>query len=201
MSERSDLTADEFVVKLADLPITKQVSLGAPFVNDAIGTMPMRAALERPADDPSVGKADARLELYEGSPGVFARGSIKGHLEVACSRCVEPVIVSIADDVAVSYLPAAEVPDDDSAPDDEEDEATVAEDDVDLYPYDGESIDLSRLFRERLIMAVPFAPLCSETCKGLCTVCGANLNEGDCGCDRHVGDPRLAALRDIKLSP
>ena len=158
----------------------------------------MRAALERPTNDERIGTAASSVELYEGSPGVFVRGSLSGHLEIACSRCVEAVSVDIQEDIAVSYLPASEVPDDES--EDDEVSADASTEDVDLYPYEGEQIDLTRLFVERLILSIPFAPLCSDACKGLCSVCGANLNSGECGCDRHVGDPRLAALRDIKLS-
>ena len=38
---------------------------------------------------------------------------------------------------------------------------------------------------------------CKEDCKGLCPVCGTNLNEKECGCDRTVADPRMAAIQDI----
>jgi uncharacterized protein len=55
-------------------------------------------------------------------------------------------------------------------------------------------IDLDPVVREQLLLALPGYPVCREDCKGLCTVCGVNLNERDCGCDRHVPDPRWAAL-------
>ena len=46
-------------------------------------------------------------------------------------------------------------------------------------------------------MNVPGKFLCSEDCKGLCPQCGADLNEGDCGCDNEVIDPRWEALKKI----
>jgi uncharacterized protein len=48
------------------------------------------------------------------------------------------------------------------------------------------------------VLAVPFAPLCAETCKGLCPQCGIDLNTGTCSCEAPV-DPRLAALKGLKL--
>ena len=39
--------------------------------------------------------------------------------------------------------------------------------------------------------------LCKEDCKGLCSVCGKDLNEGKCDCDTFVPDPRMAAIMDI----
>ena len=48
-----------------------------------------------------------------------------------------------------------------------------------ILPYDG-YIDLSPLYREYLILAMPIKRLCTADCKGLCLVCGANLNRATC---------------------
>jgi uncharacterized protein len=40
-------------------------------------------------------------------------------------------------------------------------------------------------------------PLCRDGCKGLCPVCGANLNVTTCGCDTRWADPRLAPLKAL----
>ena len=48
-----------------------------------------------------------------------------------------------------------------------------------ILPADG-YIDLSQLYREFLILAIPIRCLCKEDCKGLCEVCGANLNHSSC---------------------
>jgi uncharacterized protein len=74
----------------------------------------------------------------------------------------------------------------------------VAEDDLDVFPFDGERIDLEPLFREQFVLAVPFAPLCTEFCKGLCPQCGINRNTDSCTCAPPI-DPRLAALKDLKI--
>jgi uncharacterized protein len=63
--------------------------------------------------------------------------------------------------------------------------AAVSEEDVpdeDVYPIMGNEIDLLPAIREHVILATPFQVLCREDCLGLCQVCGANLNEGMCGC-------------------
>ena len=81
----------------------------------------------------------------------------------------------------------------------EEVEATFDPDTVDEESYQGKEIDLSPAVREQILLSVPAAPLCGEDCKGLCPKCGKDLNEGDCGCDRSVIDPRWAALKGIQL--
>lgn len=73
----------------------------------------------------------------------------------------------------------------------------LADDDLDLYSYDNEEIDLTPLFRDQVVLAVPFAPLCKEDCKGLCPQCGADRNLEPCDCKPPV-DPRWAALQNLK---
>ncbi|AKT53050.1 DUF177 domain-containing protein [Selenomonas sp. oral taxon 478] len=63
--------------------------------------------------------------------------------------------------------------------------------------YDGETIVLDPLVRDTLLVAEPLRELCKSDCKGLCPVCGQNLNEGTCTCNTFVPDPRLAALESL----
>jgi len=65
--------------------------------------------------------------------------------------------------------------------------------------YAGKEIDLRPAVREQILLQIPAPPLCAEDCKGLCPRCGKDLNEGECGCDRAVMDPRWAALKGIQL--
>jgi uncharacterized protein len=74
-------------------------------------------------------------------------------------------------------------------------------------PRDGESyqlrldtIDLAPLVREAIMLELPLAPVCSPDCQGLCPTCGADLNDGPCGCAPTSGDPRWAALDVLRGS-
>jgi uncharacterized protein len=184
-------------VRLKDLPLEREIVLSNEFVRDALAGDPMRDALERPADDEHAGAAEARLSFYGEDDSVFARGTLRGWFEVACGRCVGPVRVAIDETLAATFRPRAVVPDDAPGPDGEE-EVELTEDDLDLYPYDGDEIDLAPVLREQIILAVPYAPLCREDCQGLCPQCGVDRNTTSCHCEAPV-DPRLAALKDIKL--
>lgn len=62
---------------------------------------------------------------------------------------------------------------------------------------DGSSLNVDELILEEVILLLPTKVLCGEDCRGLCPVCGTNLNKEECGCDRTVGDPRMAAIQDI----
>jgi uncharacterized protein len=65
-----------------------------------------------------------------------------------------------------------------------------------LLPETGQ-IDLAPLVREEMLLAIPINPLCSEDCKGLCPVCGENLNETTCNHEDETIDPRLAVLKTL----
>ena len=51
-----------------------------------------------------------------------------------------------------------------------------------IYPCDGNQVELGKMLREQVILTSPFQPLCRPDCLGLCQICGRNLNQGGCGC-------------------
>jgi uncharacterized protein len=143
---------------------------------------------------------DAHLEKIERRVRVDAHG--KAELTVPCGRCLAPVPIDLPVDFELTLVPADEYRD---APRGEKDEHAGrpagsfeperAEEDV----YTGKVIDLDPLVREQLVLSLPAYPVCRDDCKGLCPVCGGDLNERECGCDRHVPDPRWAKLKNLKL--
>ncbi len=76
------------------------------------------------------------------------------------------------------------------------------DDDVDYYYTDGDTVELDEAIQTNVIMNIPAQRLCSENCKGLCPVCGADLDTGCCCCSRGENndkavDARLAVLKDF----
>lgn len=61
----------------------------------------------------------------------------------------------------------------------------------------GYDLDVDAFVCEEILLGFPMKVLCQEDCKGICKICGANLNEGECGCDRTELDPRMSVIRDI----
>ena len=70
-----------------------------------------------------------------------------------------------------------------------------ADDEVILL--DSGNIDLSEVTDRAFVGSIPIKYLCSEDCKGLCSVCGANLNRESCSCEEDNIDPRLAKLKEF----
>jgi DUF177 domain-containing protein len=188
-----------FQVLVRDLPTRRRFEVPPERVGEWLKGLPMREALGAPDPDPQAGHGEAELELYADGAHAFANGTFRGELTVACSRCINAVTLHIDEELRVTFLPRHEMPaDDEEEPAADDDGAEVNEEDLDVFPFDGERIDLEPLFREQFVLAIPFAPLCSETCKGLCPQCGIDRNTASCTCEPPI-DPRLAALKGLKI--
>jgi uncharacterized protein len=118
---------------------------------------------------------DLRLESV--MEGVLASGAARVALAGECSRCLGP----IADELDVSLQELYVYPESDAA----EDEAAR---------LDGDLLDLEPALRDAVVLALPFQPVCSPDCPGLCSECGVTL--ADHPGHRHADDidPRWAAL-------
>ena len=143
---------------------------------------------------------ETRLEKLERRVRVEA--TAKAELQAACGRCLVPVKLDVPVEFELTLVPADEYDDAAGTEKDGNKSATggsfdlgAAEEDT----YSGKVIDLDPIVREQVLLALPQYPVCTDACKGLCPVCGANLNDRECGCDRHVPDPRWAGLKDVKL--
>jgi uncharacterized protein len=82
----------------------------------------------------------------------------------------------------------------------DEEETELNEQDLVSATYSGDEIDLTHEIEEQVAMEVPFKPLCSEACKGLCPTCGMDLNVGNCSCGHDDVNFKFSALKDFKVS-
>ena len=62
---------------------------------------------------------------------------------------------------------------------------------------DGYHLDVDKLLYGEILSDWPVKVLCREDCKGLCKVCGQNLNTGSCNCEEPGLDPRMSVVRDL----
>lgn len=130
-----------------------------------------------------------RVELKAQSvgEGVLVRGRMSTRLDLECRRCLAPVEGEIADEVTLLYEPLGE------------DEEAELEGEVYPLPPRGDQLDLAPALREELILRVPQFVVCSDTCRGLCPTCGANLNETTCNCVPEEESSPWTALKKLKF--
>ncbi|MCH3947609.1 MAG: DUF177 domain-containing protein [Olsenella sp.] len=125
---------------------------------------------------------DYDLVLTNAGEGILATGILTTHVVGTCDRCLSPAEFDVSGEVDEYYL--FEEPEDtgDGDDDDELDFSLVSDDNT---------IDLSDALLSTLVMETPYVVLCRPNCKGLCPVCGANLNEEDCGHAAQIEEDRL----------
>ena len=143
---------------------------------------------------------DYDVVLTNAGEGILATGMLRAHVEGTCDRCLGKAEFDVNGEVDEYFL--FKEPEEPLETGDDEDEA-----DYSLVGED-KTIDLTDALSTALLMETPFVVLCREDCKGLCPVCGANLNEVDCGHAAEIEERRerdrmesspFAALRDLKL--
>ncbi len=129
-----------------------------------------------------------RLDRLE--KDVIVRGNLNTTVEVVCGRCLENFQLPVSSRVEAEYRLRVEKP--------QEEEIELIEEDADVYYYTQDKLNLEEALRDQILLAVPLKPLCLTDCKGLCPECGANLNQGACGCPQENVDPRLEALKALR---
>jgi uncharacterized protein len=132
--------------------------------------------------DVAGGAVEARLDVSRTLQGYALRLRFEAPLEGACMRCM-------ADARPVIGVDAREV-----------EQPGEADELHSPYLQDG-ALELARWARDALVLAVPPKILCREDCRGLCPVCGADMNAPEAADHRHeeAGDPRWSKLRELKL--
>ncbi|NMA52370.1 MAG: DUF177 domain-containing protein [Peptococcaceae bacterium] len=125
------------------------------------------------------GPVKAIVNATNTGQGITVDGTTSGLLRLNCSRCLEPFIYSLEAPLAEFYTTAVEGVDEEA------------------IRFTGDYLDLTPEVLKSMLLELPMQPLCSEKCKGLCSTCGHNLNEGDCECTGTEIDPRLSVLRDL----
>jgi uncharacterized protein len=133
-----------------------------------------------------------KVKLMRTTGGVLMTLTGETSLRVACSRCLDPVVVPIVLSFEEEFLQTVDVITGLSLNAPQDDPALLIDGHHDLH--------LADLIREYLLLELPMHALCRQDCKGLCPQCGHNLNSEPCTCNSDAGDERWAALK-VLLTP
>ena len=116
-----------------------------------------------------------RAEYRYDGVGIIIDGDFSADVEVNCSRCLKPFTYPMAFEFSEYYKKEAQ----------EEDG---------VYAYLSDIIDLSRMLQDNVALIMPMKFLCREDCRGLCGICGSDLNEGSCNCRGSDKEGPLSGL-------
>lgn len=107
------------------------------------------------------------------------RGKLEAVYQALCARCTAPTEgrLSIAIDEEIF--------------DEREDYEEEA------YTHNGKYLDIDKIIKDNIILKLPMVQLCSVTCRGLCPVCGCDLNTEQCGCRQDEINPQFEVLGNL----
>ena len=163
----SDISSSE------GMRIQKTVEFGMDTITFQSGSFPVLA--KEPIELTITNTGDRNLEI---------RGTGKITVGIPCDRCLEEVSTEIP--LEIERKLDMKLTDEDRV------------NDLDESSYlTGMDLDVDQLVYLEVLMSWPLKVLCREDCKGICSQCGKNLNDGPCGCVEGPKDPRMAAISDI----
>lgn len=137
----------------------------------------------------SIGPVNAHLRIDRRGEELRIEGDIQGRVSLQCSRCLVNFRKELSLNIDLLYHPATEVA--------KEETCEVPGDELNIGFYSNNELDITQVIREQLILNLPMKALCDETCKGLCPVCGADMNLQRCECRYESIDPRLKSLKKL----
>lgn len=101
-------------------------------------------------------------------------GRLEISAQLSCDKCLKEVLWNLSSDICENF----------------------SNENPEAWPIVNDTIDFIEVIRANICTLLPMKILCSDTCRGLCPICGKNLNEDSCGCEKPL-DSRFAALRSF----
>ena len=130
-------------------------------------------------DDLTVNDFKGMARFDRTPQGLLLQGKFRAKADLDCARCLETFSQTLKWPITDLYA---------------FDKRSISESNL-LVPEDGQ-INLEPLLREYALLEFPINPVCKLDCKGLCPVCGENLNKADCGHSLESVSS-FAALKDL----
>lgn len=131
---------------------------------------------------------EGRIEFFDPDFRLQATYGYRQQLE--CSRCLRPIDREMKGEIDM----LVEI----GGSEESSGETRLEASDLGLLQVAQDELDTEPILIDELQLNIPMKPLCQPDCKGLCGECGADLNRGDCSCDKAPIDPRWEALAALK---
>ena len=131
-----------------------------------------------------VGPVKCEAEIFNLEFRFRVKGKLAATIDLECGRCLKKIKQKLQPKFDLVYVKDGV---------NEEGELEGAE--VDELVLEGNSLDLDEDVRQTLLLELPMAPVCKESCKGLCSSCGADLNKKKCDCKGPVKNNPFSQIK------
>ncbi|MFZ3062258.1 MAG: DUF177 domain-containing protein [Actinomycetota bacterium] len=165
-------------------------------VSDLLKTEGAEKSLKLEVDIPAIKKGEERIELAKAprldlglrnvGNRILASGSLRGEVFLDCSRCLIRFKYPMEIGISELFRKPGEFREE-KLPVEEERAFAIVNDEIDLAP----------MAEQAMLLFLPMKPLCKQVCKGLCPVCGENLNKRPHVHEGEEIDSRLIALKKL----
>ena len=160
------------IVSCENKEVTKEVQIELNSIVSRLGEFPITK--KAPIDIRIANRENKRLLI---------QGDVDLTVSIPCSRCLEDVPTDIHFSIDKDLKLEGPI---------------VSDEEMEETDYlIGLNLDIDKLIYGEILVNWPMKVLCSKDCKGICNVCGMNLNKGNCDCQRTELDPRIAAIQDV----
>jgi uncharacterized protein len=133
----------------------------------------------------------AEAKVQKAGRSVLIAGKVEATLRLQCVRCLKEFSYPLVTTFELTLHPLKEAP--------SEEETELQSEEMEASFFEGGEIRLSEIACEQIFLEIPYQPLCQEDCKGLCSVCGKDLNISSCGCVKKELATGFSALKKLKL--
>jgi len=133
-----------------------------------------------------------RIDISKVGNRFEIKGRVSGGLKIRCGRCLESYDTDLDTEFSLFLTQRQSVSD--------QIELELLEEDMSIDFIEDDKIDLDEIVRAQVYLSLPMKCLCSENCRGLCPVCGINLNKEQCECRKETGHPGFSKLKNFVVS-
>ena len=137
------------------------------------------------------GPLNVQMTISKEESNFVVEGRLSGGLRLRCDRCLGSYSYELQPEFRLFLSSPPEDPD--------QNEIELCEEDMAVRFITGDEIDIDDIVIEQIYLSLPIKFLCSEGCHGLCSRCGMNLNQGECGCLKKNGHPAFLKLKELEI--
>ena len=133
----------------------------------------------------------SEVKIQKVGRSVLITGKVQTTLRLKCVRCLKEFSHPLSSPFELTLHPLREAP--------SEEETELVSEEMESNFLEGGEIHLSEIACEQIFLEIPYQPFCQERCKGLCSICGKDLNVSPCECVKEEFKLGFSVLKKLKL--
>jgi DUF177 domain-containing protein len=183
------LTGQDVLLKIRVTDITEKEKLLSG--EEEISSLPTLLQTQSDGECEFLSPISYSLSVVKEYDHIRVQGKVGTDVKLVCSRCLTEFTGPLSSTFTIFYTKSEEAQ--------PQEEVELGEEDLISVTYSGDELDFSGEIAEQILLGLPFKPLCSEDCNGLCPNCGADLNTTTCNCSEKNVSMAFSPLKGLKV--